>query len=295
LARVLLASAEATFDCVDEIVDVVAALSVENIFLNIHHSQQHQQQQHRLPSSSSATTTMATGPITSAEGNGIEGEPESESRASHAETLRRALFRRQGDHLTLLATIQAYADENTDRRRWCDERMLSHRALSAAMDVRKQLTSVMAPRRRRLKQQQHHLHHHQHPQQQGKRGGNPNTTTVSSASAQSHDPSTLTPRILKCLLTGFHGNVARLSSDGSYRTLLTNQVVAVHPSSVLFGPGSPSSSSSSSDGTGTRGGAPQRNKFEGIMYNEFVYTGTKAYARGVSAVEMRWVEDILRR
>ena len=45
------------------------------------------------------------------------------------------------------------------------------------------------------------------------------------------------------------------------------------------------------NGAGAGGGVK---KFEAIMYNEFVYTGTKAYARGVSAVEMGWVADAVR-
>jgi ATP-dependent RNA helicase DHR2 len=114
-----------------------------------------------------------------------------------------------------------------------------------------------------------------------------------------HAPTTLPTRILKCILTGFHPNVARLSPDGSYRTLLTNQSVSIHPSSVLFsappgpglGPGGPNSRKEGNDESTPKA----RNKFEGIMYSEFVYTGTKAYARGLSAIEMRWVSEALRR
>ncbi|EXJ95306.1 hypothetical protein A1O1_00426 [Capronia coronata CBS 617.96] len=228
LARVLLASAEPEFDCVDEIIDIVSALSVENVFLNINHNR-----------------------------NRNSSDMESETRESRAQRHRRALFRREGDHLTLLATMQAYAAEQTDRRRWCEDRFISHRAMTGAMDVRKQLTATA----------------NNEVNVEGEVDGNNNNNQFHDSDSHSdhhhlHDPSTLPTRILKCLLTGFHANVARLSPDGSYRTILTNQVVAIHPSSVLF---------------------------SGIVYNEFVYTGTKAYARGVSAVEMRWVAEILKR
>lgn len=56
--------------------------------------------------------------------------------------------------------------------------------------------------------------------------------------------------------------------DSSYKTIIGNQNVAIHPSSVLFG-----------------------RKVEAILYNEFVYTN-RTYARGVSAVQMKWVEEV---
>lgn len=77
-----------------------------------------------------------------------------------------------------------------------------------------------------------------------------------------------TESILKCFLQGFATNVARLSADGTYKTLVGNQNIAIHPSSVLFG-----------------------KKVEAIMYNEFVYT-TRSYARGVSAIQAVWLQDI---
>jgi ATP-dependent RNA helicase DHR2 len=57
--------------------------------------------------------------------------------------------------------------------------------------------------------------------------------------------------------------------DGSYRTLLGNQTVAIHPSSVLFG-----------------------RKVEAIVFSEFVFTN-KSFARGVSAVQLDWVGSVL--
>lgn len=76
-------------------------------------------------------------------------------------------------------------------------------------------------------------------------------------------------RILKCFLRGFSGNVARTCPDGSYKTFVGNQTVAIHPSSKLFG-----------------------RKAEAIMYNDFVYTN-KAYGRVVSTVQLRWLEEVL--
>lgn len=79
----------------------------------------------------------------------------------------------------------------------------------------------------------------------------------------------LASSILKSFLKGFAINTARLIPDGSYRTIVGNQTVAIHPSSGIFG-----------------------KKVEAIMYNEFVFTN-RSYARGVSAVQMDWIGHAL--
>lgn len=199
LGRVLIAAAEADVSCVAEVIDIISCLSVENIFLNL----------------------------------------TSEEKKEEAELARRELYRREGDHLTLLSTVQAYAAEHSDRKAWAQRHFVSHRAMQTVMDVRKQL------------------------RQQSK--------TV--LEKQNHETNALTTElsvsILKCFLKGFATNTARLFPDGSYRTMVGNQMVAIHPSSVLFG-----------------------RKCEAIMYNEFVFTN-KSYARGVSAVQMDWIGEAL--
>ena len=206
LGRVLLASATLSLDCLSECIDIVSALSVENLFLATH--------------------------------NG------SEERKEEAEAARRDLYRREGDHLTLLATVQGYVAENTDRKAWCEKRFISHRAMQSVVDVRKQLTA--------------HMDRYQKQQSQ-----------AALSSAEEITPIDLADRILRAFLTGFGSNTALLMPDGSYKTLITNQAISIHPASVLFG-----------------------RKVEAIMYNEFVWT-TKGYARGVSAVQFKWIGDVL--
>lgn len=74
--------------------------------------------------------------------------------------------------------------------------------------------------------------------------------------------------ILKCFCLAFRQNTARLMPDRSYRSFQNNQTLAIHPSSVLFG-----------------------KKVVAILYNEFLFT-TKAYASGVSAVELSWLDEV---
>ncbi|KAJ5735962.1 ATP-dependent RNA helicase prh1 [Penicillium malachiteum] len=200
LGRVLLAASEHGKECLIDVIDIISCFSVENIFLNT----------------------------------------SSEEKKEAAEAARRELYRREGDHLTLLMTVRAYAGENADRKVWAERHLVSHRAMQSVMDVRKQLRtqcrqSKLLPRDDRQDQY--------------------------------HDPAPVP--ILQSFLRGFATNTARLVPDGSYRTVVGNQTVAIHPSSVLFG-----------------------KKVEAIMYNEFVFTN-RSYARGVSAVQMDWVGEAL--
>ncbi|MCJ1293541.1 putative ATP-dependent RNA helicase dhr2 [Xylographa carneopallida] len=249
LGRVLLAAADPAMDCLTEAIDIIACLSVENIFLAL----------------------------------------TSEETKEQAENARRALFRREGDHLTLLATVRAYAAEKADRKAWAERHFVSHRAMQAVMvrspfprfpflaiplslpllypklfrpltpslslqDVRKQLLAQTA--------------HLSHP---------PPTlptfstlpTPTSPSSSPLTNPQPLSTTILKSFLRGFAPNTARLFPNGSYRTLAGNHAVAIHPSSGLFG-----------------------QRVEAIMYHEFVFTN-RSYARGVSAVRMEWVGEVV--
>ncbi|KAL9096799.1 MAG: hypothetical protein Q9163_006411 [Psora crenata] len=156
LGRTLIAAAPPNYDCEEEVVDIISCLSVENVFLTI----------------------------------------TSEEKREAAETARRDLYRREGDHLTLLATVHAYAAERTDRKAWCDRHFVSHRAMRAVMDVRKQLRS--------------HLHL------------GPTTTPEGQTTQQttSHEKATL---ILRAFLAGFAMNTARLFPDGRYKTVVGHQ------------------------------------------------------------------------
>jgi ATP-dependent RNA helicase DHR2 len=93
LGRVLLAAAEYDQGCLLDVIDIISCLSVENIFLNT----------------------------------------ASEEKKEEAENARRDLYRREGDHLTMLTTVQAYAAENRDRKAWAERHMVSHRAMQSVM------------------------------------------------------------------------------------------------------------------------------------------------------------------
>jgi len=179
LARVLLAAAHPSADVLLPTIDIIACLSVETLFLNL--------------------------------------ALVSDDKKDAAESARRELYRRQGDHLTLLATVQAYAAESVDRKRWAESHFVSHRALQSVMDVRKQLRAQC------ILQKLLNADEHQTRLYDGQ---------SSSSSAEEEVQAT---KIMKAFLTGFAPNTARLMPDGGYRTVEGNQQVSIHPSSVLFG------------------------------------------------------------
>lgn len=101
LGRVVIAAASPDMDCLLHVIDIVACFSVENIFLEI---------------------------------------KDEDSKPEVAEA-RTRLSRRQGDHLTLLAAVQAYDAERADRKAWARQHMISHRAMQSVM-VCNQISSL---------------------------------------------------------------------------------------------------------------------------------------------------------
>ncbi|PNS21410.1 hypothetical protein CAC42_1189 [Sphaceloma murrayae] len=204
--RVLLAAADSEMACLLPTIDVISCFSADsNVFLNA----------------------------------------DTEEVREDASTARAGIIRRQGDHITLLAVVQAYAGENSDRKAWCQKRHINHRAMQAIMDIRKQLRS----------------------QCQGQKLLTADQVAEYDERGAASTDERLGDRVLRCFLAGFRQNTARLMPDGSYRTFVGNQNVAIHPSSVLFG-----------------------RKVEAIIYSEFVYTN-RTYARGVAAVQAAWVGE----
>ncbi|KAF2501771.1 P-loop containing nucleoside triphosphate hydrolase protein [Lophium mytilinum] len=205
LGRAVLEAAAPERDCLVDVIDIIACLSVENVFIDLNFL--------------------------------------TEEKREEAESARQYLRRREGDHMTYLATVQAFAAEHADRKAWTQKHFVSHRTMQNVMDIRKQLRQQCIQMK------------------------------LLSASADLNAPpapsEARTNAILHSLLRGFASNTARLMPDGSYRTMIGNQTVAIHPSSVLFG-----------------------KKVEAIVFSDFVFT-TKSFARGVSAVQLDWVSDVI--
>lgn len=172
---------------------------------------------------------------------------------------RTTLHRRQGDHLTYLAAIRSFSCEKSDRKLWAHRHLVNHRAMKSVLAVRKQLRAMLIAMKLlspRVVQSADEIED----------GGQ---DLESERSTWLHPADAMAERVIRCFLRGFAPNVARLCKDAAYRTVESNQVVRVHPASVMAG-----------------------RKTEAIVYTELVFT-RRNYARGVSAAQLQWYADAM--
>ncbi|KAK5083543.1 Salivary acidic proline-rich phosphoprotein 1/2 [Lithohypha guttulata] len=301
LARCLLEGSKHGQDVMDAVVDVVAALSLEEgIFLPVRNGQTGKQ----------STKKMGTKELLLGEKDGLNGHTNGNSAALHndaehpesdedisnpIETARRKLLSRHSDHLTLANAICTYSSPSTsDRRAWCDAHGISHRAMSRIMDVRKQLRQMMSNPKYRLV---------------------PSTSNTIAENIEANGTlADLVKKelVLKCLVAGLWPNVAVLSSltpsqagqvkqnpnqRAPYTTLLTNQPIHIHPSSVLFthrgggGAFAKKDRDDENDKKRKSSGVGTSTMPRSIIFTDLIYT-SKPYARNVSAVELSWVAEL---
>jgi pre-mRNA-splicing factor ATP-dependent RNA helicase DHX15/PRP43 len=146
-----------------------------------------------------------------------------------------------GDHLSLLNAFHAYKQYETSGdggQSFCFESFLNHRSLKQADSVRHQLVRIMD----RLGLEMKTL---------------PGTTNNKD----------YYPNIRKSILSGFFMQVAHLERNGSYFTVKDNQVVGMHPSTVL------------------------QTKPEWVTYFEFVLTA-KNFIRTCTQVRGEWLLEV---
>ncbi|KAM1172507.1 hypothetical protein ACFXTH_022726 [Malus domestica] len=153
------------------------------------------------------------------------------AKQSQADQKKAKFFQPEGDHLTLLTVYEAWKAKDFSKP-WCSENFLQFRSLSRARDIRKQLLTVM---------------------------GKYELEVVSAGRN--------VIMVRKAIIAGCFFRVARKDPKEGYRTLVDNQQVYIHPSSVLF----------------------QRQP-AWVIYNELVMT-TKEYMREVSAIEPMWLME----
>ena len=155
--------------------------------------------------------------------------------AREADSAKAQFAHADGDHLTMLNAFHAYK-ENGASKDWCWDNFLNSRSLEAADNVRRQLQSQI--------------------QRLG----------IELASA---DPSSAGyyRNIRKAIAGGMFLQAAHLERSGHYLTCKDNQVVSIHPSSVI-------------------GSKP-----EWVAYEDFVLTN-KNYIRTVTVVEPEWLVEM---
>lgn len=160
------------------------------------------------------------------------------SSRKRADEMKRQFAHPDGDHLTLLNAYHAFKgaeNRGEDVKKWCHEHFLSFRHLSSADNVRNQLLRIM---------ESHGLE-------------------LMSTPFNDKD---YYVNIRRALVSGFFMQVAMRESTNSkvYKTIKDNQLVMIHPSTVLDNP------------------------YEWVLYNEFVLT-SKQYVRTVTNIRPEWL------
>mmetsp|Transcript_14100 Transcript_14100/g.19418 ORF Transcript_14100/g.19418 Transcript_14100/m.19418 type:complete len:565 (+) Transcript_14100:297-1991(+) len=141
-----------------------------------------------------------------------------------------------GDHLTLLNVLRDFLEtppSGKHRSQFASEHFLNLRALRHAADIHKQLEAHCVGMKLPLKS-----------------CGNDSVP------------------LRRSLVAGYFFNAAQRQPDGTYRSISTNQIVSMHPSSVMF-----------------------KKKPQTVIYNELVRT-TRLYIKDVSIIEMPWLAEL---
>ncbi|XP_040186377.1 probable ATP-dependent RNA helicase DHX35 [Rana temporaria] len=139
----------------------------------------------------------------------------------------------EGDHLTMLNVYEAFIKFNKSSQ-WCQQHFLNYKGLLRAVTVREQLKKMLSKFR-----------------------------VPKTSSEGDPDP------ILRCIVSGFFANAAKLHSTGAYRTVRDGHELYIHPSSVLYAEKPPN----------------------WVLFSEVVQTN-KYYMRDVTAVESAWLVEL---
>jgi HrpA-like RNA helicase len=140
---------------------------------------------------------------------------------------------RAGDHLSLLNVWRQYK-EAKGARAWCMDHFINTRSMKLAIEVREQLVGYCTAMK----------------------------LVITSCGRNLEN-------VLRCLVCGLFMQAARLQPDGrTYRTLVSNQEVYIHPSSVLLDKKRPA-----------------------VIYTELVMT-SKQYIRTLTAIDTAWLAEL---
>lgn len=158
--------------------------------------------------------------------------------SSNLMEIRKKFVHSSGDHLTGLNVIMSFIANNQSKK-WALENNINHRTLKTILDIHKQLKSLCNFKGEEI-----------------------------NASVKEIDSMTES-NILQALLVGYFHNTAIRVDSGSnqFKSLLTGQIVYIHPSSVLF----------------------NDKKAPAIVFNEMIATGKK-YVKFCTRVEVEWIK-----
>lgn len=178
-----------------------------------------------------------------------------------ANIARQKFHHRTGDHMMLLNILRAYEGvPSGDRKTWCRENFINSRSMVQVLDTRKQL-------RERCERM---------------------NLDWDVSTGDEDEP------VLGALVSGLFGNAALRNDDGTYRHSINKQVSICLLSSPLSKADLFRFSASLQQVVAIHPGSIMHNKrAPAIIYDELVMT-TKSYARGVSSIQLSWLQTKVR-
>lgn len=119
----------------------------------------------------------------------------------------------EGDHLTLLRLFKCYLDFKGDNS-WCQDHFINHRSMKHVMEIHHQLMEFAS--RLKLLDPANDVNEdaQNHSNPKGKEWMMEQDGTLEN-----------TIPLRKCILSGFFHHTALLQNNGTYKTLLTKQVI----------------------------------------------------------------------
>eukprot|EP00742_Colponemidia_sp_Colp-10_P003806 GILJ01004055.1.p1 GENE.GILJ01004055.1~~GILJ01004055.1.p1 ORF type:complete len:698 (+),score=71.08 GILJ01004055.1:38-2131(+) len=151
-----------------------------------------------------------------------------------AESAKRSLMSIEGDHLTLLHVYKQWKEAKRSKQ-WCMDHYVNFRSMQRVEEIRTQLLQYVTK-----------------------------MALPCESCGLDNEP------LRKALTSSFFLHTARVQADGSYLTLVDNQTVHIHPSSVLFG---------------------RKPRPECVLYNELVVTA-RQYMREVTVIDLGWLPEL---
>lgn len=152
-----------------------------------------------------------------------------------SELERRKFTAEEGDHLTLLNAYNAFVRYGQKDKQWCGNHRINQKALLRAMSIRKQLKKYL------------------------------DRFGIKVVSCEGD-----AKRLVRCLVSGYFKNAARMMPDGTYRSARAGATLHVHPSSVMF---------TRQPSTGW------------VIYHEVLET-TKSFMRDLTVVNEDWLVEL---
>ncbi|KAL2419372.1 putative ATP-dependent RNA helicase DHX35 [Exophiala dermatitidis] len=164
---------------------------------------------------------------------------------------RRKFTAEEGDHLTLLNVYTAFVTKGKKEARWCHDHHLNFKSMQRALSIRNQLARYLERLGVKVV------------------AADNNAPYLSTAQQQPLSTADKATNILKCLVTGYFSQAAKMQPDGSFRSVSGNVTMYAHPTSLLF-----------------------NRKADYVIFHEVLETGGKVYIKDLSKVEKGWLVDL---